>query len=147
MTSRNVVEGLFSTKPATLLASRCDPCGSVFFPRRRFCRNPDCVRAPLRDVALSGSGTLYSFTVQHYPPPAPFRLDPALLPYAVALVDFPEGVRVMGIVAEDTSLDGLRIGMRMRVTTGRLFTNADGADTLTWKFRPAIAGTDTKSAP
>lgn len=135
-----VVEGLFTVEAAPqLLASRCSECGAVFFPRRSYCRNPQCSRAQLQPVALGRRGTLYSFTVQHYMAPPPFRLDPSLLPYAVALVEFPEGVRVVGMVAEGADPAHLRIGMAMEVALGRLYSREDGQEVVTWKFRP-VAG-------
>lgn len=134
---RPVVDGLFTIGPdATLLTSTCRECGSTFFPRRLFCRNPECGRATVRDTVLSRRGALHSVTVQHYMPPPPFRLDPALLPFGIALVAFPEGIRVMGIVHESVDPKALRIGMEMEVTTGLLYRDDDGAERVTWKFRP-----------
>jgi uncharacterized OB-fold protein len=135
-----VVENMFTAGEQTqLLASKCPQCASVFFPRRAYCRNPACRREPLADVLLSRTGKLHSVTVQHYPPPAPFRLDPELLPYGVALVDFPEGVRVMGMIDHGVDAGDLRPETPMEVTAGRLYTRDDGEPVVTWKFRPTQA--------
>lgn len=136
-----VVEGLFTPgAEPRLLASRCSECGAVFFPRRSYCRNPKCSRTPLLPIALGRRGILYSFTTQHYLAPAPFRLDASLLPYTVVLVDFPESVRVLGMLVEGADPAHLHVGMPMEVTLGRLYTREDGQDVVTWKFRPPEAG-------
>jgi uncharacterized OB-fold protein len=134
---RPVVDNLFTiTDQPQLLASQCAQCSAVFFPRRSFCRNPACRREPLNDIALSRVGQLHSVTVQHYLAPAPFRLDPDLLPYGVALVEFPEHVRVMGMLDQGVDVAALTISTPMEVVTGRLFTRDDGEQIATWKFRP-----------
>lgn len=133
-----VIDGLFDAgEEVRLLGSKCSECGSVFFPRRGYCRNPACSRDPLVDVRLSRQGQLHTLTVQHYMGPAPFKLDPALLPYTVVLVDLPEGVRVMGMLKEGLDPEKLRIGMPMEVTAGRLYEREDGAEVIVWKFQPA----------
>lgn len=133
-----VVDGLFTPEgEPRLLASRCSECGAAFFPRRSYCRNPQCSRTALQPIALGRRGALHSFTVQHYMAPHPFRLDASLLPYTLALVEFPEGVRVLGMLAEGADPAKLRIGMPMEVTLGRLYTREDGQEVVTWKFRPA----------
>ena len=56
-----------------LIGSRCRTCRSYFFPKETFaCRNPECGAAALEDVPLSATGTLWSFTDNHYQPPAPY---------------------------------------------------------------------------
>ena len=46
---------------------------------------------------MSGSGTLYSYTVQRYQPPPIFALAD-WAPYALGLVDLGQGLRVLGMV-------------------------------------------------
>lgn len=132
-----VVPGILFLEPsAHLVGSRCEDCGATFFPRRTYCRNAQCARRPTLDVRLSATGALYSFTTQHYVAPSPFRLDADLTPYTLVSVDLPEGIRIMGLLDEGHDPDHLRIGEQMDLTSGRLYTNADGSQVLTWKFRP-----------
>src|SRR3972149_9483728 len=88
-----LIAGLFTwpTNDPRIIASRCKKCGTAAFPKFPFCPNPDCekVRENVENIELSKTGTLYSFTTQLYPAPAPFRYEP-LKPYALGMADFPE---------------------------------------------------------
>ena len=64
-----------------LIGSRCRRCRSYFFPRESFaCRNPRCQASELEDVPLSTTGTLWSFTDNHYAPPAPYVAPEPFVP-------------------------------------------------------------------
>ena len=69
------IEGWFATDPEPhLLGSRCRSCASYFFPKEAmYCRNPGCASSEFEDVPLSRTGTIWSFTENHYRPPAPSR--------------------------------------------------------------------------
>lgn len=130
-----VVAGLFDVQggqPA-LLGTRCGQCSSSFFPPRARCTNPACEGAVTAPVRLSNRGTLYSWSVQAYKPPPLFGMDP-WAPYAIVLVDLPEGVRVMGMLAG--SADALQIGMPMALRLEALRVDAEGREVLTWKLAP-----------
>jgi uncharacterized OB-fold protein len=74
-----------------LLVERCRDCGAEGFPPRGICRR--CRSRNLAPYEVTGSGEVYSFTVNHQ------RWLPGLeVPYALVLVEFPAhpGVRVMG---------------------------------------------------
>jgi uncharacterized OB-fold protein len=137
----SVAEQLFQVAPPRLLGSRCDECQSVFFPRRLSCRNPACRRTPPQKITLSDIGSLYSFTTQHYPAPQPFHIDTSLRPYTIVLVELPEPIRVLGLLAEGFDAESLRVGDTMELVSGRLYTREDGREVATWKFRPTLAVT------
>ena len=82
-----------------LIIQRCDDCGTPrFYPRVPCSR---CWSDRVSWIDASGRGTIYSFTIVHRPPSAGFA-DAA--PYAVALVELEEGVRMMAnVLAEDPS--------------------------------------------
>ena len=67
-----VAAGLFegTGNSARLIGTRCTSCGTHYFPKTLSCRNPQCLEKATQDVLLSREGTLYSYTVQHYQPPA-----------------------------------------------------------------------------
>jgi len=75
--SMGKIEGLFTwpSDDPRIIASRCKKCGTVSFPKAPFCQNPDCekVRENVEVIELSKEGTLYSYSVQNYQPPLPFR--------------------------------------------------------------------------
>ena len=136
-----VVEGVFAETPQgpRLLGSRCGSCRTVYFPRAPVCRNPGCLGTKVEDCHLSPRGTLWSYTIQYYKPPAPARFDEPFTPYGVGLVDLPEGIRVMGMmsVPDPESLD---VGMAVELVLEPLYHADDGSEVITWKFRPVAEG-------
>ena len=86
-------------------------------------------------------GTLYSYTVQAYRPPALFRMDD-WAPYAIALVELPEGLRVMGMLT-GCRHDEIRIGMDVELTVEPLYRDEEGREVLTYKYKPVAAGGNT----
>ncbi|MGP3924581.1 bifunctional MaoC family dehydratase N-terminal/OB-fold nucleic acid binding domain-containing protein [Streptomyces sp. 8N616] len=86
-----------------LLIQRCTPCGTLRFPWLPGCNS--CGSADWDTVRASGSGTVYSYVVMHHPPFPAF--DP---PYAVALVELAEGVRMISNIT-GVPYDKVRIGM------------------------------------
>lgn len=131
-----VVQGLFTGQgdATRLLASRCRGCGSVYFPRSLSCRHPRCADKQVEPIALGPRGTLYSYTVQAYKPPPLFEMDD-WAPYALGLVEFPEGLRVLAMLTGLAPPDW-RIGMPVHLTTEPLRRDAQGQPVLTYKFRP-----------
>lgn len=74
-----------------LVVEHCPACGSDSFPPRGICRR--CRNRDVGFVEVTGSGEVYSFTVNHQ------RWLPDLeVPFVIVLVEFPEhpGVRVVG---------------------------------------------------
>ena len=128
-----VVDGLFTlTDDPRLIVSRCKKCESVSFPPKPFCPNPSCEkdRELVEKVELSKKGTLYSYAVQLYPTPPPFKYDKER--FAVGIADFPEGLRVWGIV---TRMEDLKIGMEVETTIGKLYENEEN-EYVTWMWNP-----------
>lgn len=76
-----------------LEASRCG-CGRVSYPVRRVC--PACRGTDADVIGLSHEGRVIACTVVHVPPDA-FLME---APYALAIVETPEGARLMVQVAD-----------------------------------------------
>lgn len=116
-----------------LRGSRCRQCATINFPSSPFCSNPDCVkdRRLIEEWTGGPNGTLWSWTVQEVRAMPPFRYD-VDGPYAVGMVDLPEGIRVLGLLTE---VRGLRHDMPVRLTLGELYEDSDGAVT-TWMWAP-----------
>lgn len=68
----------------------CADCGTAQFYPRGHCTACGSARVEMR--AAAGTGTIFSITVVHRPPSA--ALQP-FAPYAIALIDLDEGVRLM----------------------------------------------------
>ena len=138
-----VAAGLFegTGSAARLIGTRCTSCGSHYFPKSLSCRNPQCLEKAIQDVRLSREGTLYSYTVQHYQPPALFRMAD-WAPYAIGSVELPEGLRVMGMLTgcDPTSL---QIGMALELTVETLYRDAQGHAVQTYKFQPRVTQEQT----
>ena len=134
-----IVEGVCTcpSDDPRLIISRCKKCGGVLFPKAPFCPNPDCEKSRdnIEVIELSKRRKLYSYTYQLYQPPAPFRMEP-FKPYAIGVVDFPEGLRVYGIM---TTMDNLRIGMEVDTTVGKLYEDEEN-EYLTWMWEPVDGG-------
>jgi uncharacterized OB-fold protein len=90
-----------------LLIQRCTSCAALRFPWLPGCNN--CGGPDWDTVEASGEGTVYSYVVMHHPPFPAF--DP---PYAVALVELAEGVRMISDVV-GVPYDKVRIGMPVRL--------------------------------
>ncbi|WAZ22748.1 OB-fold domain-containing protein [Streptomyces cinnabarinus] len=90
-----------------LLIQRCTGCAALRHPWLPGCNA--CGGLDWDTVPASGEGTVHSYVVMHHPPFPAF--DP---PYAVALIELAEGVRMLGNVV-GTPHDKVRIGLPVRV--------------------------------
>lgn len=129
-----VAQDLFrvSTDGAALVGTRCTGCGTHYFPKSLSCRNPRCDVKVVEEVLLGRTGRLHSYTVQSYQPPALFRMSP-WQPYAIGLVELPEGLRVLGMLT-GCELDELRIDMPLRLVVEPLYRDDAGVEVLTYKY-------------
>jgi uncharacterized OB-fold protein len=133
-----VIEGWFTTdeRPA-LLGSRCTTCRSVFFPPTEgFCRNPACPGEEFESTPLSRRGTVWSYTDAQYQPPAPYipASDP-YQPFALAAVELPEGLVVLGQLAEGYGVADVRVGSEVELVVETLYVDESGPRTV-WRWLP-----------
>ena len=130
-----IAEGLIAGTAAApqLVGSRCRRCGTVTFPRQASC--PRCTSEDVEERRLRRRGTLWSWTVQRFPPKAPpYAVEPAddFEPYGVGYVELPGEVRVEARLTEADPAR-LRIGMPMELT---LIPAPGRPDAVTFAFRP-----------
>lgn len=95
-----------------LEAVRCSGCGKVTFPARRIC--PGCRGSELETTTLSRKGKVVTSTVIRVAPDE-FLME---APYAVALVETPEGARLMTQVVDcdpATVLPGMEVSLEFRL--------------------------------
>ena len=118
------------TAVGELRIQRCARCGALRHPPGPMC--PACGEASTAGVAggegytvAAGTGEVFSYVVHHHPPVPGKRL-----PMVVALVQLPEGVRILGEMP-GVRPDQVRIGLPVRVT----FTQAGDMALPAW--RPA----------
>ena len=136
MATRMVAEGLVrgAGDAARLLGGRRRSDGRIVFP------------LPLGDgadayeaIELPTRGTLWSFTVQRFRPKTPYNGpgdDHSFSPYAVGYVELPDAIIVESRLLT-ANFDELRIGMPMEFALETFRSDPDGADVLTYAFRPA----------
>ena len=95
-----------------LEAAKCTGCGKVIYPARRIC--PSCRGAQFDTVNLSRCGKVVTSTVIHVPP------DDFLMeaPYAMAIVETPEGARFMTQVVDcepSSVMPGMDVSLEFRL--------------------------------
>lgn len=94
-----------------LEAGRCTGCGRVAYPPRMVC--PQCRGKDFEPLRLTASGKVVTSTVIHVPPDD--FLNEA--PYAMAIVETPEGARFMTQVVDcdpATVLPGMEVDLEFR---------------------------------
>jgi uncharacterized OB-fold protein len=140
-TPQPVLPGWFTLDMAApqLLGSRCTACGTYYFPKlTTYCRNPDCDSESFDEVALSRTGTLWSYTSAAYQPPEPYIANTPFQPFGIAAVELEqERMTVLGQLATGTDLSSLKAGMPMELVLEPL---DDGK--LTWKWRPVLSAVE-----
>jgi len=98
--------------------SKCDGCGTVYFPPRMVCPTCTSHRQSIEKMSpfqLSGDGEVISFTLVHDPAEG-FEMQ---VPYVLALVKTPEGPILTGQVVDVEPKD-VAIGLRVRATFRKL---------------------------
>lgn len=99
-----------------LLIQRCTGCDTLRFPWLPGCNA--CGGQDWQTVEACGEGTVYSYVVMHHPPFPAFAASGhapgAPGPYAVALVELAEGVRIITNVT-GVPYDKVRIGMPVQL--------------------------------
>ena len=126
----------FPSDEPHLIGSRCKLCGDYFFPKVEMCRNPRCRSKDVEEVLLSRTARIWSYVIQEAAPPPPFPARDPFVPYALAEMKLPEGIKIMGMVASGVPFDSLQIGMEMELVTERFYEDKDGNEVVTWKFKP-----------
>ena len=131
-----VAEGLIAGTAAEprLIGSSCRRCATVTFPRQASC--PRCTSEDVEERRLKRRGTLWTWTIQCFPPKSPpYAVEPGdeFVPYAVGYVELAGEVRVEARLTE-TDPARLHIGMPMELT---LIAAPGGAGACTFAFRPA----------
>ena len=135
-----IEEGLFTwpSEDPRLLGSECVECGAVLFPAQSGC--PRCTSDATRSRELGTSGTLWTWTIQGFPPKAPPYAGDVenFEPFGVGYVELPGEVKVETRLTT-ANKDELQIGMEMELTFLPLYTDEDGNEVVTFAFAPKKA--------
>jgi uncharacterized OB-fold protein len=136
MTERMLVEGLITeSDPPHLVGGKPRDGGPIVFPYPE-----GSEAAHFEPVALSRTGTLWSYTVQRFRPKSPpFGGPEAFEPFALGYVELPGEVivesRLTGIPFED-----LRIGMDLELDLVPFRVDPDGTVRMIYAFGPVGGG-------
>ncbi len=134
-----IMDGLFTvgSDGPHLIGSKCVNCGTHFFPSTFRCHDPNC-GGEMREALLSRRGMLWSYTIQYYPLPPPYKALGEFKPFGIGQVEFPEKVRVAGIIVGCDPEKDLQIGAEMELILDKLYDNDQGNEVIAWKFRPVV---------
>lgn len=101
-----------------MVGGQCKKCGNMDFPFRKSCSS--CGSHETAESAMSGKGSIMSFTVIHT---APEGFEGSV-PYAIGLVKLEEGPVVTAQISGDR--DGLGIGKQVRAVFRKLYAHGSG---------------------
>jgi uncharacterized OB-fold protein len=137
-----VIDGWFVAEPEPrLLGLRDTTTGTYFFPREPAVSRPPQAGDPqFEEVELSNTGTLWSYTTNHYEPPAPYVAPDPFVPYTVCAVELAdEQLVVLGQLADGVDPADITVGDEMRLVIETLFTDDEG-EHLVWRWAPTAGG-------
>ena len=134
-----VADGVFTwpSDAPRLIGSRCVTCGNHMFPVQNGC--PKCTGEETETVELGNRGTLWTWTVQGFPPKSPpyaGDADPKTFQaFGVGYVELPGEVKVEARLTE-ADPEKLKIGMEMELVIVPLTTDDQGNEVVTFAFAP-----------
>lgn len=129
-----VTEGLYIFPPEVdqpaLLGSRCRACELVMWPKQSVCAK--CFSHDTEELPLSRLGAVWSSTVVRQAP-SDYR---GLVPYAVGLVELPEGVGVRTVFTGCSTEEPLPIGTEVELLFEEVGQGSEGEILIGHKFAP-----------
>lgn len=111
-----------------LVAQECQACQARFFDRRSACAN--CSGTEFSAVPVATEGTLRTFTIVSFAAPG------IPVPFVSGVVDC-DGTSVRAnIVNVEADPEHVRLGMKLRLTTFPVGSDAQGTDAINFGFEP-----------
>ena len=130
MPRMSLVEYLDLEEPGAprLIAAECTNCGARFFDRRNACAS--CSGTDFRPVEVAREGVLRTFTIVH------FAAEGVAVPFVAGVVDC-DGTAVRGnVINVPPDPEHVHVGMKVRLTTVPVGTDANGVDAVGFGFEP-----------
>ena len=119
-----------------LVANECTACGARFFDRRNACAS--CGATGFKQVDVPTDGELKSFTIVSFAAPG------VPVPFVAGVIDC-GGTSVRGNVVNTTpDPDHVKLGMKVRLTTFPIGTDAKGTEAIGFGFEPLEGATNGK---
>jgi uncharacterized OB-fold protein len=113
--------------------TKCKSCGEASLGANAIC--PNCGGTDVAPLAFSPKGTLWTYTVVRNKPPGDYKGPEPFAPFALGLVELPEGLRVLAPL--DAALDGLKIGDAYTFHPFVHHRDAEGREVIGFNFKPA----------
>ena len=111
-----------------LIANECTSCGARYFDRRNACAA--CFAQEFRPVEVAPEGVLRAFTIVH------FAAEGVPVPFVAGVVDC-DGTSVRGnVVNVPPDPEHVTVGMKVRLTTVPVGTDAAGTEAIGYGFEP-----------
>jgi uncharacterized OB-fold protein len=137
------VEGWFTMdeQAPALVGAKGSESGSYFFPKElAVSANPAAPFEAREPVPLSRRGRVWSYTTNHYKPPAPYVSPDPFVPYTVVAVELDtEKMVVLGPLATGADPTQLRVGMEVELVLGPLYSD-DEHEYVIWQWAPIAQG-------
>ena len=119
-----------------LVANECTACGARFFDRRNACAS--CSGTDFKQVPVPTEGELQSYTIVSFAAPG------VPVPFVAGVIDC-GGTSVRGNVVNTTpDPDHVKLGMKVRLTTFPIGTDAKGTEAVGFGFEPLEGATNGK---
>ena len=119
-----------------LVANECTACGARFFDRRNACAS--CSATDFKQVDIPTEGELQSYTIVSFAAPG------VPVPFVAGVIDC-GGTSVRGNVVNTTpDPDHVKLGMKVRLTTFPIGTDAKGTEAVGFGFEPLEGATNGK---
>jgi uncharacterized OB-fold protein len=126
-----LVEYLVLGDTPHLVASRCTGCGAKFFDRRNACAG--CFETSFEPVDVATEGEVRAFTIVAHAAPG------ITVPFVAAVIDC-DGTSVRGnLVDVEPDADHVHTGMKVRLITFPIGTDAAGTEAIGFGFAPLEA--------
>ena len=113
-----------------LFGSKCKGCGAVYTGSRRYC-GACSSDGPFDELRLSSEGEVHVWSIIHQATPY------VKAPYAVGIIDLPEGVSVNSNIDIEPAPENLSFGMKVKMFTEEVSEDREGNKYVAYKFRPA----------
>jgi len=100
---------LSDLKTVKLAGSRCKICDEATLGTSNLC--PNCGSDEVAPITMSDGGEVWTYTVVRYKPPGDYKGPDPFVPFAMGLVELPEGLRVLAPIGGD--VEAVMIGMKV----------------------------------
>jgi uncharacterized OB-fold protein len=120
-----------------LKASRCLTCSTLAFPASTSCRH--CGAIKVAQELLPRRGRLWTWTIQHFMPKAPYRTHetPATFtPYGLGYIELPGALCIESRLTENDP-HKLHIGLEMELVIYPQWLEEDGTAVMNFAFTPS----------